>query len=221
MRIIMNDGYTIESLDELHYLNFDEENKELIIWIQKLNGIECSIAHNQYKGLKFTSSSVDTLYDLLKNKTQICQESKENFFHCISNQMEYNMNKDRRIMANIDVKNVVRINKSWVYISSNDMYDVNDDDKIYLFRPFHKNSLSCPCLWEITKLPVYVDYRSVYYSLACLTIKILLNLEDEKTKDYSNENWLEELACLRGTKIYHMLKMCLRKDPSDRLIVNL
>jgi hypothetical protein len=91
-------------------------------------------------------------------------------------------------------------NKQYIYLSP-ELYSLNVDQNLTLFKPFLKSKYNSPELNNATTLPLTIHYKSIYFSLAIM----LLELIDTNT--------------IKNTKLYFALKRCLKKIPEERVIL--
>jgi hypothetical protein len=103
----------------------------------------------------------------------------------------------------LDPENIIVIDqKQYIYLS-NDLFTINKNETITIYKPFVKSIYNSPELNNINTLPLTIHFKTIYYSLA-IVIQEIVN---------GKKNYLQ------NTKLNFALKRCLKPKPEERVIL--
>lgn len=193
-----NEYYTIEKKENnFYYLNLKNPNKELLLSLNKTGLLLGSTITDNFQSIQFRATNLQKLNTTVK----LNYSNLLNLFYCLTNQIHYLIEKEKKCFYTFNPENIMIIdNKQYIYLSP-ELYSLNVDQNLTLFKPFLKSKYNSPELNNATTLPLTIHYKSIYFSLAIM----LLELIDTNT--------------IKNTKLYFALKRCLKKIPEERVIL--
>ena len=126
------------------------------------------------------------------------------------------LEKQKKTVHAFALDDFIIINNSFVvFVNFKKINDISDN-QILVHSPYNKNNN----LFFITKemkdnksLPLKLDYKNVYISLAYLIINCLYG---KHYYDYKDN--IDLISNLSGTKLYYFLKNCLSETAENRHI---
>jgi hypothetical protein len=198
-------------------IKFNDNYKEIINSLIKtkiLNGVTIT---DNYHTIIFNGNSIEK-FDI-KQFPQF--EIKMKCIYDLCNQISYLITKEKKGLFAFSLNNLFVINKStFIYLPNNDdIYDI-DNDFINIFIPFSREKyIKSPELTEIKELPCSIHFKTIYYSLGCFFIYLLINgtkCIDEIAKyplTYIKDSYFAE------SKIYFFLDRCIKQEANDRYMI--
>lgn len=141
------------------------------------------------------------------------------YFSC---QLKYLMDNHYGFIK-IDTKKILVIDDNkFIYVSTNDLLEMKGT-KLLINRPFEldDSSIISPELKEINEVPSYIHYKTILYSIGCLSILGLTNEYDFLRMD-KNEQMKridELLGPIKDTKLYWTIKRTLDDDIKNRCLI--
>jgi hypothetical protein len=207
--------YEIEKKENNYYcLTLKYPNKELLLSLTKTGLILGSTITDNYQSIKFRASSIKKLSFTNQN-----YNDQLNIFYCLSKQIHYLIEKENKSFLTLNPDNILIIdNKIYIYLSL-DLYNLNDDQNIILFKPFLKSKYNSPELNNITSLPINIHYKTIYFSLAILITSYNSLVFDSLEKEIEIDEKEFIPYNIKNTKLYFALKRCLKKNPEERVIL--
>ena len=214
-QIITANDYTIYQDNEtphIYTIVFSPftNSEALINSIIKTKIIKGATITNNYQTLQIKATSISQYKKSLK---------KEHYIQMLANltqQLEYLIKKTHHTFIGYNPENVIVIDENkFIYLSDEHLHKI-EQNNITITYPFSKTDFFLsPELEKIKEIPSKAHYKTSYYSLACLIIEYF---KKEQQQEQQQEQQLE-MTCLKGSKIYYLLKRCLDPDPNKRSIL--
>ena len=128
----------------------------------------------------------------------------------LSKQISYLLKFESKCFYGLDPNNILVIDDTkFIYLSHDYLKDVKYNN-IHIYNPISKkNCYLSPELMQTTSLPIFLHYKTIFYSLGLL---ILDNLED-KTPEENLPNTIKD------TKLFFFLQRCLHLTPEKRFLL--
>ena len=174
------------------------------------------IDNNQ--SLMFKAFSIETLEQLRKKMSHSIMLK---MVYYLSKQLSYLINYEKKCFYTYDPKNVIIIdNKIFAYLSQDHLVDIKNTN-LYVYSPISKdNYYLSPELSRCIKLPVIINYKTIFYSLGLLLLETLLgNKVEETTKEETLEEKMSKIGSFKDTKLYYFLERALNIIPNDRFLL--
>ena len=117
-------------------------------------------------------------------------------------------------------ENVIVIDdNNFFYLPTNhELYDIDSEDNITITSPFNsKDFYLAPEMFTIKEIPSYTHYKGVYYSLGCLLIDCLQEIQEQNTV-INPINILDKLS-IKETKLYYFIKRTLSEETKNRCLL--
>jgi hypothetical protein len=171
--------------------------------------------------LMIKASSIKTLEEFKKeeknkNKTDrltyinLCKIS-----YYLTKQLTYLINNESKCFYTYDLNNIIVIDNIFVYLCNSHLKDINNNT-ICIYSPISKkNPYLSPELFKTSKLPIMINYKTIFYSLGLVIIESFLS-DNETTKI---SEILDKLKLYQGTKLYYFLERCLKEEPTERYLL--
>ena len=169
------------------------------------------------KSLMIKASSIKTLEQI---KKKISHKIINKMIYYLSKQLSYLINYENKCFYTYDPKNVIIIdNKIFAYLSQDHLVDFKNNN-LYIYSPISKdNYYLSPELSKCTKLPVIINYKTIFYSLGLLLLESLLDKKVEETREETLEEKMSKIESLKETKIYYFLERALNAIPDERFLL--
>jgi hypothetical protein len=139
--------------------------------------------------------------------------------------LAYLIKTETTCIIGFSVENIIVINDSkFVFIGSEYLAKMLGTQMQISFPFTQQEFYVSPELLREKELPIYVHYKSSYFSFACLIIHLIL-LDDSFYDEYlEHKNPEKIIECLqkhfiKDTKIYWLLSRCLVEDYKKRSIL--
>jgi len=114
----------------------------------------------------------------------------------------------------ISISDIVVVdNKHFFYLNDEKVYNFGNNKEIMVDNPHPKSPFISPEMKQTNKLPMRLNFKSGFYSLASLISFCLFNT------DISDANKKDVLAPLYTTSLYWALLRMLVMDPIDRFYI--
>jgi len=225
-----------ENIFTMHFTSYSEA---LIKSIVKPRIILGATASHNYKILKFKASSIQTLSEFLKDKSnKLSVPLAVQMLKSLVHQLNYLINHESKTIIGYNPENIIVIDGTkFIYLCGDHLLDINPNTHTVMVTfPFAKSEfIMSPELYKIKEIPVAIHYKSSYYSLGCLIIYVLAGDDNSLLKgilyngenntsqnDLSREklinNYVDAMH-IKGTKLYWLLKRTLVEDAINRSIL--
>ena len=200
-------------------------SEALINSIIKTKIITGATITNNYQIFQIKATSIQTLSQYKKSQKKEHYNNITTIHHMLANltqQLEYLIKKTHHTFIGYNPENVIVIDENkFIYLSDEHLNKI-EENNITITYPFSKTDFFLsPELEKITEIPSKAHYKTSYYSLACLIIEYSFKKEQQGQQEQQGEQEQEqqEMTCLKGSKIYYLLKRCLDTDPNKRSIL--
>jgi hypothetical protein len=224
--MIKNNHFKIlqnERNPSIFFITFFKFNKVFINSITKTKILLGTTIYDNYNSFSFKATSVKTFkqyQEYLKTKngnTNMPYEDILLMIYNLTNQLKYIIECEHMCFAGYNPENIVVFdNNKFAYISSDHLFDINNDENITIIHPFTKyDFFMSPELISIKELPNEIHYKSSYYSLGYVIMYCI-------NSDIDFEKNIEEIfnnLHTKYTKLFGLLKRCLNKSPQKRSII--
>ena len=201
-------------------IEFPNYSKPILKSIQ--NQLIGSTISNNYQSITFNALNVKTLNEY-KNKNNISYDIILKMIFSLSKQLDYLINNESKIFLIYNSKNIIVIDDKFIYLSNNYLINLNIENKtIQITSPFCKEEeFISPELLKIKRIPSIINYKIIYYSLGCLAIHTLTNININNIKKEKEEEEKEDLilTSIKNTKLFYLLKRCVHKNFKKRTIL--
>jgi len=178
------------------------------------------------------ASKIESFENFVKEEKK--KKSSENLRHSIclniiyflSKQIQYLLNVESKCFYKIDPKNIVVIDNKFIYVSSDDLMEI-EDKKLQINKIIDKKSgFISPELLKIKKIPEEISYKTIYYSLGIFIISILFkskidDLDLYNLNNSSREKILSLCEGIKESKLYYFLGRCLDNNIENRNLLYL
>jgi hypothetical protein len=218
-------------------IEFTRTSYPIIHSLLKSRIIPGASSDTEFKLLTFSANTVKTLNQYLKESrfdehfSQI--QIVSNLIKLLSKQLHYLMEYTSHTILGYNPSHIIIINDSIpVYIDTEFVIEMESTSFTTISYPFSTNDFFVsPELLNIWEIPSQVNYKTTYFSLACLAIYILLDCSaefyNEYIKQYQNQQKYSPNSILqyldnhpiKETKIYWLLSRCLVEQPESRVIL--
>ena len=143
------------------------------------------------KSLMIKAFSIKTLEQI---KKKISHKIIIKMIYYLSKQLSYLINYENKCFYTYDPKNVIIIdNKIFAYLSQDHLVDFKNNN-LYIYSPISKdNYYLSPELSKCTKLPVIINYKTIFYSLGLLLLESLLDKKVEETREETLEEKMSKI----------------------------
>jgi len=199
-----------------------------LIKTKLLRGATCT---DDYKLLTFKAYSVQ-MYDKSTKKNIY---SVGNMVATLAAQLKYMYDTYSVTFVGFNTEKIIVIDDTKFLFLDGDLIKEIDEDTntIMISEPFNRGEFFfSPEMENITnnQLPVYIHYKTSYFSLGCLLFYALLTEELATTfyKDYLSEERIDDIVnkylnthttSFKETKLYWLICRCLVEEPEKRSIV--
>ena len=168
--------------------------------------------NNIFKSISFKAFNVESFnrFKERHNKTngshKLPYEMILNIIYSLSKQILYLLKNESKCFYKLDVSNILVIDDcNFIYLSYQDLKDIKGKN-ICIYTPISKNTGYLSPELKISKtIPILVSYKTIFYSLGSLIIDNINNIDD--------------LSCIKDTKLYYFLKRCLYEEPDKRFLL--
>jgi len=173
---------------------------------------------NTTKTLQFKATKVSTFTQYKES-----QLKKKHYtdvlliVHHLVTQLEYLIKNTQHVFIGYNPKNIIVIDDNkFIYLSNEHLLPIENNNMISITCPFStKDFFFSPELKRIKEIPTKINYKTSYYSLACLIMNIF---QEENQQDQQDQQLLDSLP-IKNTKLYWLLQRCLNEDPNKRSIL--
>ncbi len=111
----------------------------------------------------------------------------------------------------LDISDIVVVDeKHFFYLNDNKVYNFGNDGLITIDQPHKKSPFISPEIQKLNKIPMKLNFKSVYYSLAALISYCLMNTYI----DSDNKNTV--LEPIYTTTLYYALMRMLEVEHEKR-----
>ena len=185
-----------------------------------LKGTTMTTIKNTNNTLQFKATKVIT-FTQYKEEDQLKKRNYQSlllFVHQLVTQLEYLIKHTKHTFIGYNPRNIIVIDDNkFIYLSNEHLLPIdNTNNTISITCPFsHKDFFFSPELKQIKEIPTKVNYKTSYYSLACLIMKLF---QEEDQQDQPDQQLLDSLP-IKNTKLYWLLQRCLNEDPNKRSIL--
>jgi hypothetical protein len=167
----------------------------------------------------FKAFSIQTLEQI---KEKMSHTIMLKMIYYLSKQSSYLINYENKCFYTYDPKNIIIIdNKIFAYLSQDHLVDFNNkNSNLYIYSPISKdNYYLSPELSKCIKLPLIINYKTIFYSLGLLILEGLLVNKGEQNKEETLEEKMSKIESLKETKLYYFLERALKPSPDERFLL--
>ena len=218
----------------IYKIEFNYPCPSIIRSLIKTHIIEGGTVTDDYLTLRFKALSVKSYHDFIKDQNKIRGSPKlniilaANMIASLSVQLSHLISKESQTIIGYAPENIIVINgKTFAFLDSDLLAYIDPVGKEMstISFPFKVTDFfASPEILKITELPSQVHYKASYFSLGCLLLFALTEVEDfykEYLKEIKCEKIHEYLDQLhfKNTKLYWLLSRCLVEEPEKRSIL--
>lgn len=234
--ILTNENYKIiknPDSPHIYIIEFEYTNKSLINSIIKTRIIQGATITNNYKTLQFKATKVSTYTQYKKHlletngKTGLSMNDSQKLIVSLVTQLEYLIKYESQTFLGYNTEDLIIINDTiFIYLGCDYLCDIqNTQAEIVVSMPFSPSDFFLsPELLKVKEIPIYINFKTCYFSLGCLILSILLgNIEfyEEYLKVESSMDIFLDNLNFKNTKFFHFLKRCLKETPDKRTLIYL
>ncbi len=156
---------------------------------------------NNGNKIMINANSITTMRELMDRKNMNYSDSLKMIYY-LTTQLSYLISHESKCFYTYDPNKIIVIdNKIYIYLSLDHLKDLKEK-YIYIYSPIEKNSYLSPELSDTKRLPIIINYKTIFYSLGLLI----------KENAISIDNY-------NGTKLYYFIKRCLNENPDERYLL--
>jgi len=196
-----NDEYKVFTNYKTFYkIIFQKNSQVLINSFNKFNGFTVT---TDFKTISFHASNVVSFSDFISKNClsdDISYDISLKIIYSLSNQLKYLISNNMCFYKFSLSKILVIDDDKFIYVSNDDLLDMDSGGNLLVMTPFNKD-LS-PELNSVDYLPVSIYYKTIYWSLADIIIKLFTNVD--------------VLISLKGTPLCSFLERALKINPQER-----
>jgi len=208
---------------------FNDNRENLIKSFIKTKILTGATITNNYTLVSFNASTIKSLNQYqeelwIKNNTkEIPYSTLLKITFQLSIQLKYIIENFKETFLGYNKENVIVIDdNNFLYLPSNfQLHHINSDNNILITSPFNsKDFYLSPEMFTIKEIPSYTHYKSVYYSLGCLLIDCLQEIQEIQEQNTVNNpiNILDKLS-IKETKLYYFIKRTLLEEAKNRCLL--
>jgi hypothetical protein len=124
--------------------------------------IKGSMIYDDDRIIRFKCSSIQTLGEI-----KLTYEESLLFIWCIAIQLKFLISEKKQSFYTFRMENIWRIDDKFVYID--DLMEIDDSDNIQITHLINKEDVFLsPELKAADRVPIYVHYKTIYYSFGML-----------------------------------------------------
>jgi hypothetical protein len=224
-----NDFQILKNENNFFTLQLDKPNKSLLLSFLKSGILLGATISDHYQSITFRANKVEINNNInnnnnnnnnRKNKQNLSNyETATKILHDIAKQYKYLITYENKCFYRFDPENIISINNTkYIYVNTNDLLDIQEDDQLCISLPFKKNIFDSPEITKIVQIPEYIHYKTIYYSLAKYILHSLF-LFDNHEHEEASLKILQILKKIEGTKLFYALERCLNLDPKERSLL--
>jgi hypothetical protein len=213
-------------------IKFRIRAEELINSIIKTRIIKGISITDNYHRLNLNVSTIQTFSQFQKEQFNLNGTKKiKTHLVCkmmldLSSQLKYLLETYKKTFLGYSPNNLIVIDgNKFIYLSNEHLTDIVENNMVLVSYPFMSNDFFLsPEFFMIKELPHYLNYKTSYFSLACLVIYVLLS-EDDFYNEYIRIKSTENILCylnshpIKDTRVFCVLSRCLTELPEDRNII--
>jgi hypothetical protein len=126
-----------------------------------------------------------------------------NIICSLSRQIDYLLKKESKCFYRLEPSNILVIDScKFIYLSCEDLKDVKKNN-IHIYTSISKTQgYLSPELKTASSIPILVNFKTIFYSLGL----------------FISDN-IDDLLCIKDTKLYHFLKRCLSNEANKRFLL--
>lgn len=214
-------------------IKFNNKAYQVINSIVRTKIISGSSTDDNYKLLKFKAESVKSLKQFkaesnIKNgKDCLLVSDVAKMIQTLSKQLSYLIHNESSTILGYNPENIIVINdEKFIFLNSELIKNFDEDtEMIMISYPLTTNDFFVsPEILKITELPVYIHYKTSYFSLGCLLLFVLSGDNEFYNEFLVHKQSLKMLNVLnnhpiKNTRIYWLLSRCLDEEAKNRGII--
>lgn len=215
----VSDDCTIDEIMTKYEMCFEYHSEALIMsLISSSIFLGCTITDN-FRKVTFNAESVELVTSILPMSLELMNK----MIYDLSIQLKYLLDKCGKCFIGYSIKNIILIGRNrFVYIPNNeDILDVVKKDLMLVTYPFSLGDfVQSPETMNISKVPMEISVKSIYYSLSSLVLDCLSNEKHSESVSRlelteRNEGLLDRFV-VKETKLYYLLRRGLSKEVDSR-----
>jgi hypothetical protein len=217
-----------KNTNNIFRIEFKKPNPILILSIQKnIRGATCS---HDYQLLTFKACSVEMFKQNKTKKPGI--KMVANMVFSLSSQLKYMIDEYSYTFLGFNTENIMVIDGSkFLCLDIELMNEIDEQSTTTIFSPFKSTDFFfSPEFKKASKLPLTIHYKTVYFSLGCLLLYVLLSYDNAFYQEYlMNTEFDENMEQIfekylknhpiKETKLYWLIIRCLVEEPEKRSIL--
>lgn len=234
MDVITTNEFTLHQHDlnnNLFSIYFNCYSEPLIKSITKTKTLLGSTVTDNFKTLTFKATSIKTfkqyqedLYKINGTKNMRINDVAK-LTYDLSNQLKFLITYFNKSFIGYNPDDIFVINDNKFICLSNEKLSDIIENNILISYPFTRDDFFLsPELENVKKIPSFINYKSCYFSFACLLIYSLTGnkefyFNDENISTTQKINNCIDSLPISGSKIFWLLKRCLTEDIEKRSIL--
>jgi hypothetical protein len=201
----------------IYTIKFERESKSLIKSLVKTGTIQGATIYDDYKSISFKAHTIKTLEEY---KKKFSYEGALKLVYYLTKQLTYLIEEESESFYRYTTDNIIVIdNSKFIYLSNENLKKIIEKTELIKFvAPFDRDGFVSPELLKIKSVPSTINYRTIYYSLGLLIMDCLFDYKKDDEKEYINKEE-QLLNPINDTKLFYLIKRCLREEPNNRIIL--
>ena len=206
-------------------------NQMLINSLIKTRIIQGGTATDDFKSIKIKAQTVKSLIQFKEEHNKVSGSYSlpinvgAKMLNDLAHQLNYLESMYSHTILGYTPENVIVINdQKFAFVGSEYITEINDNMILISFPFTSRDFYLSPELLNINELPSFVNYKTSYFSLACLLIYALLS-NNNFYEDYLRDQQIDCIIkhvnnhLIKETRLYWLLSRCLVEEPKNRSIL--
>lgn len=220
--IFKNEILEIQKGKEKNYIFFYDVEYQFLISSLQLDKFKTNDKKRDKKQNKenknyvsYNVESIQTINQYIERKDGILRYSDTlNLFVTLGSQL-VNLDRNGYVYPFLDLNNILVLNDSlFIYVNGENIVKKERNNTITISKPYKKNFLFSPELYQITELPSVVPSNSWIYSLGSLCVYCLTG---KKERERKKDGYKMIIDMIQDTKLYFSILRCIERNPMERL----
>ncbi len=220
----------IKNKNHVFELKFKQSSPALVNSLLKTKLIK-GHTDDTYSKIIFKAHSVKTLkeyqvqYKEQHGKMNMLVSDTAKAIRSLTMQLSYLLTHEHNTILGYNPEYIININdETFIFCGSELIVPlIEETNTVMICYPFsHIDFYYSPEMKNITEIPVFIHYKTSYFSFACLIIFLLTGNNDFYTtflKESSNPIQAIENHPIKNTKIYWLISRCLEEEYDKRVIL--
>jgi hypothetical protein len=222
----MEDYKIIREKNNIYKIIFANPEIILIKSLTKTNIINGATVTDDFMTIKFKASNVKTFEEYKQTQLKINGSQKfkisttTQLVESLTKQLTFLIESYSHTFIGYNTEDLIVIDENkFIFLGSSLMREIDmETGNILISHPFtSQDFFLSPELQIIKTIPSYVNFKTTYFSLACLIINCL-DPENTKNQNTKSEEFTVFLSTLpiKDTRLFWFLSRCILANPKKR-----